>query len=364
MDKAFIEKKKKRFLSWLSLVFLCIVAAGFLFSALGWKWSFVSTIFIIGVVLLVEGADWVIHSSTSLARYLDIPPVIIGLVFVAFMTSIPELVVTLYSVWIGKPDIAIGNIIGSNIANIGLIIGMCAMFSPVIVRSFTVFLEAPFLLLSSVLFFILSFRLFDFGSSEYVLGNLDGIILLLFFLMFIIYTWKQSASKEPKIVQKEFKEEFGAGAINLFRILFVFCVGFLAVFLGAKFITNAGAEIASGFGVSESIIGLTLIAIGTSLPELMVSVVGLLKKEYDLIVGNIIGSNITNILFIGGIASIIKPININTHILFIDIIILILFCVFFQIFITTDKKVTRKEGAVLFCLYLLYFGYLVWYSMS
>lgn len=364
MNQDFIEAKKKRFLSGLSVIFIAIIAASFLFSNLGWKWPFIISMFIIGVVLLIEGADWVVHAASHLARSLGIPPVIIGLLFIAFLTSVPELAVTLYAVWSGEPDIAVGNLVGSNIANIGLIIGLCAMFSPIVVQSFTVLLETPFLLLSSVVFFILSFRLFDLGSSNYVIGKIDGVILLLFFIMFLVYTWKQAAIKEPKKVQEEFEKEFGTKIFHHFRTLFVFLVGFIAVFLGAKFVVGSGTEIARGFGVSEAIIGLTLVAVGTSLPELMVSIVGLLKKEYDLVAGNIVGSNVLNLLFIGGIAALWKPIVVDTHLLFVDMIVLILFGVFFQIFITTNKTISRKEGAVLFFLYVIYFGYLVWYGMS
>ncbi len=366
MDQEFIDKKKKTFLSGLSFFFLLLVFLSVLFSTYNWQWPFSATIFILGVVLLIEGADWIVHSSTHLARSLGMPPVVIGLLFVACMTSIPEFAVTLYASFTGKPDIALGTLIGSNIATIGLVIGIAAMISPLVVHSFTILLETPFLLLSSVLIFVLSFRLFDFGSSTYVLGKIDGLILLLFFLMFLVYTRHQIERKESKTVQKKFFKEFssesGKSAVPLFRTLFVFFVGLFAVFLGAKFVVTSATLIARGFGVSEAIIGLTLIAVGTTLPELMISIVGILKKEYDLVIGNILGSNIITLLFISGFTAVLHPYVVDTHILFIDMLVLVLFCVLFQVFITTDKTITRTEGAILFICYLIYFFYLIWYA--
>ena len=364
MDRAFIEKKKRTFLSWLSFFFLSLILLTLLFSSLHFSLAFSVCLFVLGVVLLIEGADWIVHSSTHLARALGIPPVVIGIVFVAVMTSIPEFAVTLYASFTGKPDIALGTLIGSNIATIGLVIGLAAMISPLVVRSFTILLETPFMLLSSVLFFVLSFRLFDFGSSVYVLGRIDGLILILFFLMFLVYIWRQTEKNSSKVVQKEFQNEFGSGMLPFFRTFFVFFVGLCSVFLGAKFVVGSGSAIAHAFGVSDAVIGLTLIAVGTTLPELMVTIVGLFKKEYDLVVGNIIGSNIITLLFIGGFAALLHPFSVDVHLLFVDMIVLILFCVLFQVFITTDKTITRFEGAVLFICYLLYFFYLVWYAVQ
>lgn len=364
MDQVFIEKKKRTFFSGLSFFFLSLILLALLFSTLHLTLLFTICLFILGVVLLIEGADWIVHSSTHLARALGIPPVVIGIVFVAVMTSIPEFAVTMYGSFTGKPDIALGTLIGSNIATIGLVIGLAAMISPLVVHSFTILLETPFMLLSSVLFFVLSFRLFDFGSAEYVIGRIDGLILLLFFLMFLVYTWHQTSRYESQAVQKEFQQEFGSGMLPIFRTLFVFFVGLFAVFLGAKFVVGSGEQIARAFGVSDAIIGLTLIAVSTTLPELMVTLVGVFKKEYDLVVGNIIGSNIITLLFIGGFASVLHPFIVDVHLVFIDMLVLILFCVLFQVFITTDKTITRFEGAVLFICYLIYFSYLVWYSVG
>jgi cation:H+ antiporter len=356
-----IDQAKQQFLSGLSLFFFCMVALCLVFFYLGWDSAFLGTLFIVGVALLLEGADWVVYSSTHLARSLGINPVVIGLTLVALGTSIPEFAVTLFASLTGKTSIALGNIVGSNIANVGLIAGVTAMMSPLFVRSFTVMLEAPFMMLASVLFFVLSFSIFDFGSTDYVLGKIDGVIMLLFFLMFVVYTFKRS-KEESAAVRKEFGGAFGKGMVRVMRTFLVMLIGFVCIFLGAKFMVFSGSELAIRLGVSEAIIALTVMSLGTSLPELVVGVVAIMKKEYDLVVGNIIGSNVINILLIGGIVALLGPLVVDVHILFVDMIVMILFAVFFQVFITTDKKVTRFEGAVLFSGYLMYIGYLGWYA--
>ncbi len=362
MQKILIDIAKQRFFGGLSLFFFCAVALTLVFFFIQWQLAFYIGLFVVGVALLLEGADWVVHSSTHLARTLGIHPVVIGLTLVALGTSLPEFAVTLFANLNGETNIALGNIIGSNIANIGLIAGIAALISPVIVRSFTVMLEAPFMMLASVLLFVLSFRIFDFGSADYVLGKLDGVIMLLFFLMFLVYTYKRAVQGESKIVEKEFAMSFGTGVVKIFRGLMVMILGFVCVLLGAKFMVFSGVALARGLGVSDAVIALTVIAVGTSLPELTVSVVAVMKKEYDLVVGNIIGSNIVNILLIGGVASLLRPLVVDLHLLFVDMIIMILFAVFFQVFITTDKTVTRFEGAVLLVAYFIYVGYLGWYA--
>jgi cation:H+ antiporter len=360
-DLTLIDRAKQRFLGGLSLFFFCMVALCLVFLYLDLTWPFLVTLFIVGVALLLEGADWVVHSSTHIAHSLGIHPVVIGLTLVALGTSIPEFAVTIFASITGKTSIALGNIVGSNIANIGLVAGVTAMINPLFVRSFTVMLEAPFMMLASVLLFVLSFRIFDFGSADYVLGKIDGVLMLLFFIMFLVYTYKRSID-ETETVTEQFSKAFGNGFQPVFRGFLVLILGFVCIFLGAKFMVFSGAEIARGLGIGEVIIGLTVVALGTSLPELVVGIVAIMKKEYDLVVGNVIGSNVINILLVGGIASLLGPLVVDVHLLFIDMLVMILFAVFFQVFITTDKAITRVEGTILFSAYLLYIGYLGWYA--
>ncbi len=362
MDVPDLERKKRSIfrnaLPLLGLlVFLIIV---FLFLDL--QLPLQISLFILGVVLLVEGADWVVSTAGFLARSLGIPPLLIGLFVVSFFTSIPEFAVSGYAAYTGNEDLLFGNLIGSVIVTLGLVLGTSALFSPLVVESFTVLLEAPFLLLAAVVLFVLSFRLFDFGSADYVIGSIDGVLLILFFLLFLGYTWRHTVLQESKKVSEEFSQEFTIG-YTFFRTCVVFLVGFVAILFGAKFVVSSSSALAHAFGVSDAIIGLTLVSVGTALPEFVVSLVGLMKKEYDLVVGNILGANIITLLLIPGVISLFTPLHIDPHILFIDMIVLIVFAAIFQVFITTDKTVTRREGFILLLLYLLYFGYLVWYAL-
>ncbi len=360
MDDAFIERKKKSMFSGILLFLVCMLLLTAVLSFFEVQLPFIICLFIIGIVLLIEGADWMISSAAYLAKHLKIPPIIVGLLFVAVLTSIPELAVSLYSAYLGEPDIALGTIIGSSITTIGLVLGVTAMISPLVVESFTVLLEAPFLLLASVILFVLSFRLFDFGSATYIIGKIDGLLMLLFFLIFLVYTWKNTVFRESQKVSDEFMAAFTTGLVPFAKTLFVFLIGLGAVFLGAKIVVNTGLGIAAGFHIQKTVIGLVLIAIGTSLPEFVVALVGMFKKEYDLVIGNILGSCIITLLFVTGITALYKPLPVNVHLVFVDMITLMLISCFFQIFITSDKTVSRKEGAILFMLYLIYVGYLFW----
>lgn len=362
MDLPALERIKKGiFRNALPLLGLLVVLV-FVFLFLDLQLPLQISLFILGVFLLVEGADWVVSTASFLARNVGIPPLLIGLFVVAFFTSIPEFAVSGYAAYTGNQDLLFGNLIGSVIVTLGLVLGTSALFSPLVVESFTVLLEAPFLLLAAVVLFVLSFRLFDFGSAEYVIGSIDGVLLILFFLLFLGYTWRHTVLAESKRVSEEFSQDFTLGYPFL-RTCVVFLVGFVAILFGAKFVVNSSTAIAHTFGVSDAVIGLTLVAVGTALPEFVVSLVGLLKKEYDLVVGNILGANIIILLLIPGILSLFTPLHIDPHILFIDMIVLIGFAAFFQVFITTDKTVTRREGFVLLVFYILYLCYLIWYAL-
>lgn len=362
MDIANIEQKK-RIISRNALPLIGIlVLLIFVFLFFHIQLPLQISLFILGVILLVEGADWVVSTAGFLARSIGIPPLLIGLFVVAFFTSIPEFAVSGYAAYTGNDDLLFGNLIGSVIVTLGLVLGTSALFSPLVVESFTVLLEAPFLLLAAVVLFVLSFRLFDFGSADYILGWIDGLLLILFFLLFLGYTWKHTVLQESKKVIEEFSEEFTLG-YPFIRTCVVFLLGFAGILLGATFVVNSSTALAYAFGVSDALIGLTLVAVGTALPEFVVSLVGLMKKEYDLVVGNILGANIITLLLIPGIISLFTPLHVDPHILFVDMIVLIGFAAFFQVFITTDKTVTKREGLILLIFYLLYFCYLLWYAL-
>lgn len=361
MVEEFLEKKKQKLFSGILLMFLFLLPITLLLSFLKLEVPFIICLFILGVILLVEGADWVVYTATHFARLFGVPPLIIGLFFVAVFSSVPEFAVVLYAIATEHSTLALATMIGSTIATIGLVLGLSAIIVPLQIRSFTVLLEAPFLLLATVVIFVLSFRLFDFGSSQYILGKIDGVIMILFFIMFLAYTWKYTVVHESKRVEKEYRQEFGKGLIHFVRALFVFAVGVIAVSLGAKFVVSTSIGLANTFGMSETTTGLTLVAVGTALPELVISLVGLFKKEYDLVVGNILGSNIITLLFIGGVAALFGPLKVDVHLLFIDMVFLILYASVFQIFIVSNRTISRKEGIILFGVYVLYFFYTLLY---
>lgn len=312
---------------------------------------------ILGLVLLTKGADWLVDGSSDLARYLKISPLLVGLTVVALGTSLPEFVVSLIAALGGSPDIAFGNIIGSNITNIGLIIGLSALIFPLVVRSTTIMYEFPFLLVSSFLLLLLANDSYIFGRNTFSIGGLDGIIfvaMLGFFLWYVVTSAKTQKNGTLKQFAKEYKH------VNpLWKNSFFIVLGATLLVIGSKLFVSNASLLARLWGVSEGIIGLTIVSIGTSLPELFTAVVAAWKKEGDIAVGNIVGSNIFNVLLVLGVVSLIQPIAVDPVLLFKDGIIMILFSVAFILFATMGKKIRRWEGAVLFFGYIIYLLYLL-----
>lgn len=310
-------------------------------------------VFILGMAILLGGADILIKGSAKLARSIGISPLIIGLTLVAFGTSFPELSVSLLAAFQHNPDISIGNVIGSNIVNIGLIIGLAALVFPLQVAATTLLLESPFMIFSS--FLLLLFGYFSFGAG---ISRLEGIILLFFFFIFISYIFYM-ANKERKSskLYKEYKAEYSEGK-KLWKPFLMIIFGLAGVIGGAKFMVDSAIKIASALGISEGIIALTVIAVGTSLPELVTSVVAAYKKEPDIAIGNIIGSNIFNILLIVGFSASIFPLQVSSSMM-IDMLIMIIFSIAFLVFSFTKRAITKWEGFVLFAGYLAYIAFLI-----
>lgn len=307
-------------------------------------------LFIIGFIILVKGADFLVDGASSLAKKLKIPAIVIGLTIVAFGTSMPELVVNVFSSISGNSDIAIGNILGSNIANILLILGISAIIFPLSVTKNTTKKEIPLSILAGLSLFFMANDIFFDGGHVSVLTRIDGIILLLFFSIFLYYTF--SISKLPKETKTE-EDEIKEYSIWL-SILFII-IGLVALIVGGKWIVDGATHIARLFNVSESIIGLTIVAIGTSLPELATSAVAAMKKNSDIAIGNVVGSNIFNIFFILGISSIIKPLpfNFNDN-LNIIMTILTSFLLLGFVFIGKKYKIERWQGIVFVLIYISY----------
>jgi len=310
---------------------------------------------VIGFILLIKGADLLVDGASSVGRRLNISDLVIGLTVVAFGTSSPELFVNIFASLKGNTEIAIGNILGSNIANIFLILGISAIIFPLAVGKGTVWKEIPLSLLAALLLGVMANdRMID-RSEISALTRIDGIVFLAFFIIFMYYTFgiaKRIEGIDNHIPQKQH---------SLLKSLLFVIAGLVGLGIGGNWIVDAAVHIASKLGVSQSLIGLTIVAVGTSLPELATSAVAAYKKNPEIAVGNIVGSNIFNIFFVLGISAIIKPLPFNPD-SNIDIAAVILASLLLFLWMFTGKKrsLDRWEGVVLLILYIGYVAFLIY----
>ena len=312
----------------------------------------VYVLFVIGFYLLVKSADFIVDSSSSMAKKLGVSSLMIGLTVVAFGTSLPELIVNVIAAFKGAAEVSFGNIIGSNIANILLILGVTAMITRVKVKSSTVWKEIPFALLASFVFFILTTKMFFGGGDFFTIS--DGLVLLVLFAMFIYYTFDMAKKDRAKV------ELFEKVETSNWKIALMFIFGLIGIYFGGKWTVDGAVFIAGQLGMSEYLISATIIALGTSLPELVVSVKAALKDNIDLAVGNIVGSNIFNLLWVFGIIPFIGPIKIPAFIGFeIGIMFLVTLLLFVFMFTQSKKELSKKEGITFLVLYALYIVYLI-----
>jgi cation:H+ antiporter len=312
---------------------------------------------IVGFVLLVKGADLFVEGSSKLAKILRIPPIIIGLTIVAFGTSTPEAAVSISASISGSEGISLGNVIGSNLVNISLILGLTTVITPMIVQKKTIVKEIPLALLGSVALLVMLLDTSLTSESVNTLSRIDGIILLLFFGVFVYYivevAIKNRNNQKIYFLEKENKKT------TLLPNLIKLFIGLGGLVLGGWMVVKYGQDIAFSLGMSETLVGLTIVAIGTSLPELVTSITAAIKKESEIALGNIIGSNIFNIMFVLGISSTISPISINNNII-VDIVLMILVTFVVLIFATTHKrKINRIEGSVLLAIYIAYLTFII-----
>ena len=314
---------------------------------------------IIGFAFLMKGADYFVEGSSSVAKRLKVPSIIIGLTIVAMGTSLPETAVSVSASITGNNELAVSNVVGSNIFNLMVVIGVCAMIATVNVAKETIKRDIPFSLICAGLLLILG--ILGVGDkSGMMLGHFDGVIFIGAFAGYIFYMIKIAlkASKEGKKVEIEGGSDEDIKLISVpLSILFI-VGGAAAIAVGGDITVDAASRIASDLGMSQTLIGLTIVSIGTSLPELVTSVVAARKNEVDMAVGNAVGSNIFNILMVLGIASAINPVSLIRENV-IDIIILVAFSVVVWIFAATKKKISRKEGIAMVAMYLVYAVYII-----
>jgi cation:H+ antiporter len=306
---------------------------------------------IFGLVLLIKSADWLVGGASALAKKYHVSDLAIGLTVVAFGTSAPELVVNVIASSQNLNDIVFGNVIGSNIANLFLILGITGLIYPLIVQSSTIWKEIPLSLLAVVLLYLLSQNFFLGGIME--LSRIDGLILILMFVFFMYYVFKQLKT-DPS------SHEIPAKKMSGWKTWLFITLGLAGLVIGGRLVVNNAVEIATVVGVSEKIIGFTIVAIGTSLPELATSIVAALKKNTNIAVGNIIGSNIFNIFLIIAISSLVRPVQFST-VFNTDLYLLAggTAFLFIAMFTGGKKKLDRWEAAILLLVYLGYTTMLV-----
>ena len=316
---------------------------------------------IIGVALVIWGADRLTEGASSLARGMRVPEIVIGLTIVAAGTSAPELFVSLVSALKGTSDLAVGNVIGSNIVNTLLIVGCAAAVAPIAVAPDTVKKDIPFAIVASLMFFILCF---DDMSSPHLWGNeisrQDGLILLVGFMAFMFYTFRMAINSGQLKLREE---ELGVEPVkeprdysHLWRNLAWIVVGLACLIGGSNLFVDSATYVAHRFGIRQSIVGLTIVAGGTSLPELATSVVAAYKGRSAIAIGNVIGSNVFNILFILGVTAVIHPLRIM-GITIVDLMTMLISIGLMWLFAITKYYVSRREGWVLI---LTFVGYMAW----
>ena len=321
---------------------------------------------VIGFVLLIKGADFFVEGSSSVAKRLHVPSIIIGLTIVAMGTSLPETAVSVSASITGNNELAVSNVVGSNIFNLMVVIGVCAMIATVEVARETIRRDIPLSLICAGLLLLLgTMGLGD--QANMTLGHFDGVIFIGLFAGYIFYMIRIAlkANKEGKKVEIEGSSDEEIKLISVpLSIVFIVggaatcfiedkCIGVAAIAFGGDLTVDAASRIASDLGMTQTLIGLTIVSIGTSLPELVTSIVAARKNEVDMALGNAIGSNVFNILMVLGIASAISPISIITENI-IDLCVLIAFTVCVWIFAGSKKKIGRVEGFCMVALYAVY----------
>lgn len=308
---------------------------------------------IVGFALLIKGAGYFVDGSSNIARLLQVPPILIGLTIVAFGTSSPEATVSIIAALEGSADVAVGNVVGSNIFNITLVVGIAAFLYPLKVESETIRKEIPFTLLASVALLILISDIALQGFSSNMITRSDGFIFILFFSIFMYYVIEIGLKSRKNAANDPIPENISWGKNIVITLL-----GLVAIIFGGDLVVDNGTKIAYALGMSETLVGLTIIAIGTSLPELVTSISAALKKESEIALGNIVGSNIFNILFVLGASSIISPLAVNNKV-FIDVVLMIVLTVVLLIFSRTGFKIGKREGLVLATVYVIYLVYII-----
>lgn len=306
---------------------------------------------IVGLLLLVKCADIFVDGSSNIAKSFGIPSLIIGLTIVSFGTSAPEAAVSITAALKGSNEISVGNVVGSNICNSLLILGVCGVFKALKTKKEVRKRDFPYYLLSALVLFIIVSEYFLTGQTIATITRTNGLILLCFLGIYMVSLFT-SVKREKQDMPKEEKTKFRV------KDLLYILIGIIGIAAGGQFVVNGASGIATALGVSENVIALTIIAIGTSLPELVTSIIATKKGEVDLAIGNVIGSDIFNILFILGTTSVISPITLNFN-TYIDIIFMLLSSLLVFIMLQKNKRIGRKKGICMLAMYVIYMSYIL-----
>ncbi len=320
-----------------------------------------------GLVLLFFGGESLVNGAVNIARKLNISPLLIGLILVGFGTSTPELITSVLAALEGKPGIAIGNVIGSNIANILLILGATAVIIPLVCDKSAFKKDGVFMVLATLVMVIIVLTGHFTRASGIVF-----LLVLAFYIGFSIWLEKRGKTQSSQVGKTELDaDEEGVSTVTIpgFKETFPYAIiqfifGLFLTFLGAKYLVSGSVELATNFGISDTIIGLTIVAIGTSLPELVASLMAALKKQGDMAYGNIIGSNIYNILGILGVTAIIKPFDVPPEVIHLDIWVMLAAVIAVMFVSATNWKIVRWEGVMFLAAYAAYMGYLGFQAMG
>ena len=301
---------------------------------------------VVGFILLIKGADFFVEGSSSVAKMLRVPSLIIGMTIVAMGTSFPECSVSINASLAGSNALAISNAVGSNIFNLMVVCGVCTLFCPLAVDKGTLKKEFPFSIIVALI-------LLGLGSYGMVLGHIDGIIMSVIFAGFLY--WMVISAKKARAESQDNEEEYEI--MPVWKCIFYIIGGIVAIIAGGDVVVDSATKIAGQFGMSENLIGLTVVAFGTSLPELVTSVVAAKKNEVDMALGNVIGSNIFNILLVLGVAAAISPIAFIMENI-IDIVVLVVMSLLVWVFAWSKQKLVRGEGIVMLLMYAAYVVYI------
>ena len=304
---------------------------------------------IIGLIVIVKGSDFLVDGCVGLAKYLKIPTLVIGLTIVAIATGVPEIAISISSSLKGSNDLLLGNLLGSNMFNILFILGLIALIKPLLVKREIILKNYIFSLLSCFVLFVISYDVYFEDSLINIITRTEGILFLCFSGIFLYSTILGVMDENRLKVER--------GKFHLKDIFFII-LGIIMVGLSAEVIVQSAINISMWLGISESIIGLTVIAVGTNLPELVTSIVAVKKGEVDMAIGNLVGTNIYNIFLILGLAAVINPITISSF-AFIDMIILAITSFLVYLFIQHKKDINKIEGIIMIGLYLIYLIYVV-----